>query len=498
MKKHLSKKKFALTLLSLLVAIVVVGGILLYNAGFYGLGAFYPVQENDFYASVPYEDYIDYSLVPSATAVDVRNYGASGDNSAIVNSRAINTAIKEVSKRGGGEVLISGGKYTSATINLQSNVTLFIEKDSALVSSRSFFDISTAFIRANNVENVCITGGGKVLGEGDFFVKPPKNTSESEPTAVSDIRLMKEEYWSRIRFGKLGRPKYMMWFEDCKNVTVNNIALENSPDWTLCVEKSDGAVIENLIINNNRRVANTDGIDIMASSNVSVSHTFISTADDGIVLKNPTGNAMSGIRIYDCAVSTRTNAFKIGSETRGDISNVTVSNFYAFSEDVYPGGISGISIESMDGARVSGISITDFKTKNITCPLFVRLGNRNRYLTGSWKGTVANVTISNFTAENAELPSIITGVSNGKNKVIYVENIVLNNFTVSYRECPEVVILPESVPEYATEYPENWDFKDVPAYGLYARHVKGLNISSFAVTPRSQNTRELLFYEDIL
>lgn len=42
-----------------------------------------------------------------------------------------------------------------------------------------------------------------------------------------------------------------------------------------------------MVIDDNRHVANSDGVDINASDNVLVDHCFISCADDGIVIKNP-------------------------------------------------------------------------------------------------------------------------------------------------------------------------------------------------------------------
>jgi hypothetical protein len=193
-----------------------------------------------------------------------------------------------------------------------------------------------------------------------------------------------------------------------------------------------------------------------------------------------------------------TKTFKIGTETYGDISDVVVEDCEAFTDGIFPGSISGISIESMDGSAVSDITVRNFSMTGVTCPLFIRLGNRNRYLNKSYRGGISDITIENVTAKGAEVPSIISGVAKDGNSALYVKNVTLKNFDVEYRESPENVELPKKVPEFKSKYPENWRFGDVPAYGLWARHVEGLTLIDFYVTPRSANTRECITYEDVI
>ena len=166
-----------------------------------------------------------------------------------------------------------------------------------------------------------------------------------------------------------------MWYN--KFIKFYNLILENSAMWTLNVNSSNDINISNLVINNNRHVANCDGIDICGSSNVVIKNCFISTADDGIALKNNMNistsgddglriknnlditckQGMSNVFIHNCEVVSCTNAFKIGTETSLDISDVTVENCKFYLTDIYPAGVSGISIESCDGAKVKNINI---------------------------------------------------------------------------------------------------------------------------------------------
>ncbi|MDR3344392.1 MAG: hypothetical protein LBT21_02175 [Oscillospiraceae bacterium] len=487
------RKKTALTALILFFALIL---------GACSRGAntdVYPVQEGDYNQNIPYEQYIDAPPAPEQAVFDVRDYGAvAGAETAV--TQGLQDAIDACAAVGGGTVLLAGGEYHSGTIFLKSGVSLFIAADAELVALRDFSAHDGAFIRAVNAENITITGGGKIRGEGEYFVKTPDENPQLTPYAVSDVREMKKEYYARIRFGYSSRPDAMIWLRGCKKVDINNICLRDSMHWTLKIDHCADAEINNLVIDNNRHVANTDGVDIVGSQNVNLFHAFISTADDGIVLKNPkddTPQNVSNIHVWDCVVQCCTNAFKIGSETYGDINNVLIEDIEASLPGIYPGSVSGISIESMDGACVSDITVRRFKMDGVTCPLFVRLGNRNRYHGKNAAGQIRNITVEDVTAKNAELPMIISGFDTLLTAAHRIENVTLRGFDVTYRDNNENIKLRFVVPESAKTYPENWRFKDVPAYGLYARHVDGLTLKNVEVIPRSVNTREQFVYEDV-
>lgn len=163
---------------------------------------------------------------------------------------------------------------------------------------------------------------------------------------------------------------------------MDNFIIENSAYWTFKISNCENVDIKNFIINNNRNVANADGIDIAGTSNVNISHCFISTADDGIVIKNASwlGNTgvMKNIKISDCEIISRTNAIKVGTETTYDISDIYINDCKLFMTDLYPGSVSGISLEACDGTVLSNVNIDNITMDRCTCPIFIRLANRNR------------------------------------------------------------------------------------------------------------------------
>lgn len=477
----------------------------------------------DFSSYYPVESYIKKQKPPVKNVFDIRDYGA--DVNSNDNSGAINDAVV-IASECSGTVLVSGGNYVTTTVFLKSNVTLFIENGSSLSSNKTGEGYNhLGIIHADGAENITITGGGSVNGNGEYFgLKPLFESNMTEHPELIDVIQMRRDYRAQLRFAhksKYGGPVY---FKNCKNVAAYNFIIENAAHWSFRLENCSGVKIKDFVINNNRHVANADGFDIAGSSNVDINHCFVSTADDGICIKNAVwlGNKgkMSNISVKNCEVISCCNSFKIGTETTYDIENITIEDCSFFMTDIYPGSVSGIAIESADGSVVSNIKAKNIKMNRVTCPIFIRLCNRNRAKEvtaetanavefGSkrkkassaskdefnMKGEIKDILIDSVKAEGAELPVIIAGFKqNGKTK--YVENITLQNIDISYAPYKEVYDKRRFIPEYSDVYPESWRFRNLPSYALWARHTKGLKLLDFECSPPRSTWKEKIITED--
>ena len=471
---------------------------------------FSEVFDGDFYEDIPYSKYINDNLyIPLDNAMYIRDFGAKPNDATIDNATYINNAIDSCNKSGGGLVVVDGGAYSTGTIYLKSNVVLYIAKDSSIIASHDTSNFTgNALIYADTCENIGIIGPGKICGEGNFFsLKPhlPPKTGLFEKTL--DVWDLRQEYRKRIRFPHKSKYGYLMLLKNCSKVKLYNLILENSAMWTVNVNSSNNVNISNLVINNNRHIANTDGIDICGSSNVIIKNCFISTADDGIVLKNnmsistsgddglkiknnldvSSKKGMSNIYIHDCEVVSCTNAFKIGTETSLDISDITVENCKFYLTDIYPAGVSGISIESCDGAKVNNVNVSDIEMNSMACPLFIRLCNRNGDnkpdLDG--RGEITNVYVKNIKAENIEIPIMIMGIPNQK-----ICDVNLKNFNLKYADGKDYFDLRFKIPEQEKEYPECNRFRNINAYGVFVRHAKNIALENVNVKPRNKTYRK--------
>lgn len=476
-------------------------------------------REYDYSSYYPVDEYIHPMDIPSDKTFFITDFGAVANDKNIDNAKPINDCINCCYENGGGYVVVSGGEFTTRTIELKSNVTLFVCANSSIIAHESGQGFShKALVYALNCHNITITGGGTINGNGHLFGRKPLwDKNMTTPAEIIDVITMRRDYRAQLRFAHPSKYGRLCVFEDCQNITVNNIILKDSASWTLRTTRCENVSIENLVINNNRHVCNTDGIDLMQTSNVTIDHCFLSCADDGIVLKNAIwegcNGGMENIHITNCEVISCTNAFKIGTETTYPIKNIVVENCRFFMTDLYPGSVSGISIESVDGSDVSDVVVRNITMHRCSCPLFIRLGNRNRAAlvneqTASaieygikasgggidkkrfdMKGKLHNIVIENVTATDIEMPVIIAGFKQ-KGKTKRVENITLKNFDLTYRDAREVVDKRLFIPEYAKEYPECNRFRNLPAYAIWARHTKNIVIENFACTPAPQTWKK--------
>lgn len=476
------------------------------------------IRDGDFSSYYPLEKYVDLDMPLPQNALDIRDFGADTNKSVEENTVAFQQAIDECSRQKG-TLLVIGGIYSVTTIYLKSNITLFVEKNSGICANTDGkgYDHNT-LIFAENAENITITGGGRLMGNGHLFGRKPMIENVFEPSPVIDVITMRQEYRKQIRFAHPSKYGSILITDNCKNININNVIFENSASWTYKILRCENVEIKDTVIWNNRNVANADGFDITGSSNVSIKHCFVSTADDGIVLKNAIwcgcDKEMHNITVEDCEVISRTNAFKIGTETTYDIHNVTVKNCSFLFPDLYPYSVSGISLEACDGSKVYDISIDNIKMDNCSCPLFIRLGNRNRgaEVTASTankteiikkddgskpvhkdlfdgKSEMFNITVSNVIATNMEIPVMVVGYKQ-KGKTKYCTDINLKNFDLTYRDAIDVYDKRLFIPEYVDVYPECNRFRNLPSYGIWARHCKNLKIENFKCEPTKNTWRK--------
>jgi hypothetical protein len=490
------------------------------------------IYDGDYYKPLPFSQYIKKVPLPKGKNVfDVRDFGAVPDTS-FISTPAFLAAFDAAKANGGGTVLVAGGYYCTSTLSVPGNTTLFIDYDSAVYASKDISRYTDMLVGCIDSENITITGGGKIIGNGEYFVYLPLRRPLLErlpytrlPPVFYDpmgypIDSIRYAYRSRIRYAedrygeglcRIPRPMYTVWIRGCRNVTIENIIIQDALDWTLDIDYSQYVSVRDLVIDDNRHVANTDGIDVMSSRHVTVDHCFVSCADDGLCIKSPRRQGHDDINVSDatvkmgptedvhfrnCTVSTVMNAFKIGTETYFDIHDISVENCHFMMTDIYPGSASGISIESADGANISDVRISNITMDKVCCPLFICLNMRNKFGFDDdndkklryYGGSIKNISIEHISADDAEIPSILTGFAfEGKEKKI--ENIAIRDFKVIYYDGIEKIdILPE-IHENIFDYPESNSFGDVPACGLFIRHAHNVELKEISITPRSMNTR---------
>lgn len=465
-------------------------------------------------ADVPYDEYLDYDApaFSEKTVIDIRDHGAAVSNSAAENTVAIQSALDEA-ELGGAVVKVSGGVYFTGTLSMRSGVTLYIEKDSAL-KIPDYDDVTDdekrellrgALIRAEDVDGWTVVGPGRLDGNGTDYTKESENPTKNLPAQTFNLKSKVLSGRERIRERKNDEfGCNIVYARGCDDVTIENLIIYESSTWTVNLESCDGVRIEDVVIDNNIYVANSDGIDVSGSSNVAISHCFIATGDDGIVLKSAAGE-INNVDVEDCEIMSLANNFKIGTETGSDVSDVTVKDCYFFSAEIV-GGYAGIAIESADGADISGVTISGITMNNVPSALLIWLGCRLDENNGSdgQVGSIDGVTVKDVYAKDVDIASAVVGCEY-KGVRYPVRNVILDNVNIAYRECGEDLNIyngNDVLHANMNGYPEITrvshvylishelsSYYDMPVYGLYFYNVDNVRATAFNVMPRSVNTR---------
>ena len=428
---------------------------------------------------------------------NIMDYGVKGDG-VTLNTSNIQKAIDQVSLQGGGEIYFPAGKYLTGSIILKDGVSLHLSKGATILGSTNLNDypINPAkyishinrytnryLIYAEGVKNIAIKGEGTIDGQG---AHPSFDADKNDPM-----------------LSIISRP-YVLRLVSCEGVRVTGITMKNSPAWMQQYLNCSDVYIEGLKINNHVNY-NNDGIDIDNCQNVQILNCNIDTDDDAICFKttNATGSCKN-IVVSNCLIAANCNAIKLGTETNGGFYNISISNC-TFSRPNHPTkydrphrALGGLALESVDGATLDGITINNISMDGVMTPIFIRLANRARnYYDGGPSqpvGKIRNVNISNINARMEGLvTSSITGIEGH-----YVENVSLSNIRISCAGGGSLAHAQNrNIAQMEKAYPETLIFADVPAYGIYVRHVKGLTMNNVSFDAQTPDHRSSLFCDDV-
>src|SRR6202022_3113749 len=184
----------------------------------------------------------------------------------------------------------------------------------------------------------------------------------------------------------------------------------------------------------------------------------------------------------------RNGRIKFGTESNGGFRNITVSNCVIEK-------CRGIALESVDGAILEDVAITNITMRDITdVPFFLRLGSRMRGPEGTPVGELRRVMISDIVVSNcaSRQASIITGIPGHSIEDIRLSNILVLHQGGGTKE--DAAIQP---PELESAYPEPNRFGALPAHGFYIRHVKGIEMRDVEARAMKPDMRPGFVLDDV-
>jgi len=408
--------------------------------------------------------------------ISVRAHGARGDGRT-KDTRAIQAAIDAVAAAGG-VAYLPPGEYVSGTLHLRSHVALRLDAGATLIASandadfdrperlgyESFADEETtdfafALLRGRGVEDVAILGPGRIDGNRSWRTGP-------KPIAL----------------------------ERCRRVSVRDVHVVNAGNYAVSLLGCDAVDIRGVTIRN----AYADGIDPDCCRHVRIADCDVESRDDAIAIK--ASFALGEIRhtedvvVSRCRLVTLHNALKLGTESVGDFRDIAFRDCTVASRRHFLKGFmsSGVSLETVDGGRLERVSVERIRMTDVRAPLFVRLARRGQAPGPARAGALTDVAIANVVATGALTASSITGVPGAP-----VGRISLSGVRVSALGGGSAELASRAVPQLERRYPDATMFHDLPAYGLYCRHVTGLQLGAIDLRVAQPDGRPAVMLEDV-
>lgn len=464
-----------------------------------------------YYEGLPFEmGLVSRPAIPSTEAV-LTDFGGNG-NGTFLNTEAFASAVDWLSERGGGHLIVPEGVWMTGPIELKSGIDLHVTRGAVILfdGDRDLYPIiETSFegldtwrcespIHAEGAENVSITGGGVIDGNGHLWraVKKSKLTSSQwkEQIASGGILNEAEDCWypsegflkaemisdmntppKGLSMAELEEIKdflrpVMISFRNCRNVLLEGCTFQNSPAWNIHPLMCENVIVKDVTVKNPSYAQNGDGIDVESCTNTLIVDSYFDVGDDGICVKSGKDEdgrkraiPTKGLIVDGCTVYHGHGGFVVGSEMSGGVEDVKVSDCRFLGTDV------GLRFKSKRGRggvvkniHISDITMTDIVTETVLFDLHYGGKSAVEALADGTPAEAEQV----FTADETT-PSFrdifISGiVCNGAGRAMYfnglpempVRNINISDCTINSRKGMEICWSEDITLDNVTVVPE--------------------------------------------
>lgn len=453
---------------------------------------------------------------------DPRAFGARGDGAAL-DTLAVNHAITAAASSGGGMVRFGPGTYLCHSIRLQSRVRLYLDQGAVLLAADPpqspgagpGYELPEASIAAESpyqdfghshwrnslisgigLEDIAIEGPGLIWGRGLV-------NGDYEPGYLPAMQA--------------GVGNKVLALYDCRQVSISDISILEAGHFAVLATGCRDMTIARLTIDTNR-----DGINLDCCQNVRIADCRINSPnDDAICLKSTFALgrpvATEDVRVTGCTVSGsyqigsliggtrrlldggrrevfanvthRTGRIKLGTESNGGFRRIRIENC-VFER------CRGLAFETVDGGDLEDVRAEGLVLRQVRhAPIFIRLGARLRGPAGTCPGLCRGITIRDLRADQpwSAMPIIIAGIPGH-----CIEDVRLTDIRLLSRGGGAARLGRLMPPEAVGDYPDPEMFGvDLPAAGLFARHVRGLTVRRFRLDRARPDARPLVWAQDL-
>lgn len=424
----------------------------------------------------------------------ITEFGAVGDG-VTLNTAAVQKAIDTCANESGGTVLVPAGDFVIGTIELKSNITLRLATKGRLLGSARIEDYragnnvppgngNIVMIFAANAENIRIEGPGTIDGNGaKFFTGRGDMTGPGQNSA--------QGYYQR---------PHLLIFYRCRNLAIRDAFLTASAYHCVRILQCQRVNLDAVRIHN-RVNLNNDGFHINSSQYVHIVNCDVTCQDDACALFG----SNKFVTITNCTFSTRWSVFRFGG---GEAENITISNCVIYDTYGCP-----IKVRFGSRSRFENVVFSNLVMTNVTGPISIGLDstrrNANPNAAPAPKGVVRNIQFNGIRAtvvaegkQHEDLPwpqkfrpgetrqcIVLNGVGED-----FLENINFQDVHVTYEGGGTAAEAAREVPKMAGEY---FEIGTPPAYGLYARNIRGLSLNNVRFEVKTADLRPAVVLENV-
>ena len=448
------------------------------------------------------------------TVFNVRDFGAVGDGKNL-DSPGIDKAIAAAADAGGGTVVVPAGTYLSGSIHLRSNIHLVIDAGATILGAPQDLNaydetepysfggyqdgghcyFHNSLIWGENLTNVFITGNGMINGGG--LVR-----ADDILDRMSKYRDLQDANTNDLPPVRLGNKAIALKL--CKNVLIRDVTIFHGGHFAILVTGCDNLTVDNVTMDTDR-----DGIDIDCCHNTMVSNCRINSPnDDGLCPKSTYAlgetRLTENLTIVNCQVSGfregtlldgtmkpsrgHNGRIKFGTESSGGFRNCTVANCTFRS-------CKGLALEEVDGGIMENITINNLTMVDVPdYAIYITTGKRNRTPNVTTNSRGRNILISNVIADGVGKMSGIQIMGLPEQPV---EGVRLENIRLISRGGGTTEDATNTPKELGEGYPEPGRIGIIPAYGIYARHVRGLELANINLSYETNDFRPGAAFVDI-
>ena len=208
-----------------------------------------------------------------------------------------------------------------------------------------------------------------------------------------------------------------------QDITLEGVILRDSSTWTIPIRQSDRVSVKNVKLLGYR--ANSDGIDICNSRDVTVEGCFIRTLDDLIVVKSDRGQGdVRRIVAKDCVLWNEVaHALSVGAELRENVDDVLFTNCDVIHD---LGREWTLRVYHCDSARVSNVRFENLRIEETQRLISLWIG-KAVWTRDEARGHIQDVVFRNVGAAGKNPRVEFTGFGEAN----AVENVTLENVTIN-------------------------------------------------------------------